>query len=208
MQIQQSSEQVKSDKWRWSIWLSGDEEELEQVERVVYHLHPTFAKPVVERTDRATGFRLDATGWGTFTVKVEVFRKNQSEPEYLKHRLRFDRAVRGVFICSATGDLDKVRTIQAALESRGIQSSSSLDNDAVDFASEVGSAIDRAGAVVLVQSAVPSRWVMQELELAKSLGKQIICVGSNSVYDVEAVRIVEIDELAEAVDEVLAAPTK
>ena len=38
----------------------------------MYVLHPTFTKPVRQISDRTTNFRLDTSGWGTFTVHVRI----------------------------------------------------------------------------------------------------------------------------------------
>ena len=90
MRIEQTSEQVGETRWKWAIWLEGSDAELDAVQKVVYHLHPTFANPVVERSQRAANFRLDSSGWGTFVVKLEVHKKDGAT-EYMRHRLRFSR---------------------------------------------------------------------------------------------------------------------
>jgi transcription initiation factor IIF auxiliary subunit len=74
------------DRWSWSIWLTGPEPELDGVEQVVYILHPTFPKPVQVVTDRATNFKLTASGWGTFTVHAKVLHRSGQETT-LEHEL-------------------------------------------------------------------------------------------------------------------------
>lgn len=84
--IQQDQEYVGHDRWRWSIWLAGTSEELDRIDHVVYILHPTFHDPVREVSDRPSNFRLNATGWGTFTIRGKaVFKDGQVQP--LQHDL-------------------------------------------------------------------------------------------------------------------------
>jgi transcription initiation factor IIF auxiliary subunit len=84
--IKQESSYLGEDWWAWSIALDGPPEELDRVQYVVYTLHPTFPSPVRRVTDRSTHFRLDAKGWGTFTVYVEVSFKD-GPPQTLSHEL-------------------------------------------------------------------------------------------------------------------------
>jgi transcription initiation factor IIF auxiliary subunit len=76
LQIEQGFEYQGHDYWKWWAWLEGAEEELDQVERVAYHLHRTFPNPLRTVTDRASKFRLDAAGWGGFTLRATVYDKN------------------------------------------------------------------------------------------------------------------------------------
>lgn len=45
---------------------------LELVDRVRYHLHPTFSNPVVDTHDRAAGFAISLRAWGFFRTRAEV----------------------------------------------------------------------------------------------------------------------------------------
>jgi len=56
--------------------LEGTGADLEDIESVTYFLHPTFVKPVRLVTDRANGFRLNSSGWGEFTIRAEILRRN------------------------------------------------------------------------------------------------------------------------------------
>ena len=86
LSIQQEAHYLDHDYWRWSVWLEGTPRELDDVERVVYILHPTFHDPVREVTDRASKFRLDTAGWGTFTIRAKAFHRDGRETA-LKHDL-------------------------------------------------------------------------------------------------------------------------
>jgi len=86
LSIQQASTYMGDDRWRWSVWLIGPDHELDAVDHVTYILHPTFLEPVREISDRKTNFRLDTTGWGTFTILAKVILKDDRE-ELLQHEL-------------------------------------------------------------------------------------------------------------------------
>jgi transcription initiation factor IIF auxiliary subunit len=70
--IQQSETYLGDDRWGWSVWLNGEPGELDKVDHVMYVLHPTFHDPVRSIRDRSTNFRLDTSGWGTFTLLAKV----------------------------------------------------------------------------------------------------------------------------------------
>ena len=76
LSIQQSQKYMGSAGWQWSVWLDGAPEELDSVDHVVYILDPTFHNPVRETADRTTNFRLDTSGWGTFTVHANVVHRD------------------------------------------------------------------------------------------------------------------------------------
>jgi transcription initiation factor IIF auxiliary subunit len=60
------------DWWEWAVWIDGSDQELDSIASVIYTLHPTFRNPVRRVDDRVSQFRLDAFGWGTFTIYIEV----------------------------------------------------------------------------------------------------------------------------------------
>ena len=74
--------------YRLRLYLDADDDqELSKVERVVYHLHPTFQKPVQERTDPNTRFQVETAGWGEFNFWAEVYLKDQKSPIILERYL-------------------------------------------------------------------------------------------------------------------------
>jgi transcription initiation factor IIF auxiliary subunit len=79
LSIQQSQEYKGNDRWRWSVWLSGTPEELDLIDHVLYILDPTFHNPVRRVSDRATNFRLDTSGWGTFTIHANIVHRDSHE---------------------------------------------------------------------------------------------------------------------------------
>lgn len=53
-------------------------EELKQIENVTYLLHPSFANPVRTVADLASKFKLSSQGWGIFTIRIKVLKKDGS----------------------------------------------------------------------------------------------------------------------------------
>jgi transcription initiation factor IIF auxiliary subunit len=79
LSIKQSQEYLGNDRWRWSVWLDGTPEELDAIDYVRYILHPTFHNPVRYVRDRTTNFRLETSGWGTFTMHAKVVHSDGHE---------------------------------------------------------------------------------------------------------------------------------
>lgn len=78
--------------FRWSIYLDADKEILNKIDRVVYHLHPSF--PVKDITvgeeRRQEGFKLDTQGWGIFNIFLDIFLKDGTKIT-ASHYLSFDK---------------------------------------------------------------------------------------------------------------------
>ena len=72
MRIAQDQQYEGQDWWTWSVWIEAPEAELEKVEKVVWHLHPTFPEPDRTQTNRADKFLLKTAGWGTFRLRADV----------------------------------------------------------------------------------------------------------------------------------------
>lgn len=62
--------------WNWEIFLDTDRKTLGEIKCVKYTLHPTFPQPerlvCTPGSDPARSFLLSSSGWGTFTVGVEI----------------------------------------------------------------------------------------------------------------------------------------
>ncbi len=87
--IQQSSEYVGKNRWKWQTWIDASDSELDQITDVIWYLHETFPQSVVKKTTRKNNFRLSQTGWGIFLVHAEINLKN-SETIDLSHQLSFE----------------------------------------------------------------------------------------------------------------------
>lgn len=89
MEIAQDDRYKGNDWWYWSVWIEGSEEELDNVDHVIYFLHSSFPNPKRVITDRSTKFRLDTGGWGVFQLRAKVVKKDKSEST-LTHYLRLE----------------------------------------------------------------------------------------------------------------------
>ena len=87
--ISQDYKYEGDDWWTWWIWIEADEIQLDEIEFVIFTLHPTFYDPVRKITDRKSKFKLATDGWGTFTIHAKVVLKNKKEIP-LKHELHLE----------------------------------------------------------------------------------------------------------------------
>jgi transcription initiation factor IIF auxiliary subunit len=87
LRLEQSSEYHGNDWWKWSVWLEGTDAELDDIDYVEYTLHATFANPVRKIDDRVSKFRLETSGWGTFTLYAKARHKDSNQTE-LQHELQ------------------------------------------------------------------------------------------------------------------------
>ncbi|MDQ3962112.1 MAG: hypothetical protein M3230_06470, partial [Thermoproteota archaeon] len=75
---------------RWFYWKIFIETEppslINQIQAVEYHLHPTFRLKDILITNKNTGFRLDAQGWGEFVIKMDVI-LNDNRSTTISHYL-------------------------------------------------------------------------------------------------------------------------
>ncbi len=77
--------------WNWTVFLHASEEILKQIKCVEYTLHPTFPNPIQSVCSRGAGpraFPLDASGWGTFAIGIQVF-FHDGRRQQLKDTLHF-----------------------------------------------------------------------------------------------------------------------
>ncbi|MBI3694676.1 MAG: hypothetical protein HY238_07525 [Acidobacteria bacterium] len=89
-----TARQVRPWWWEWTIFIQGPNEVLNQVQCVEYTLHPTFSVPVrsvCERGQSPQAFALQSSGWGTFTVGIQVFFRD-GRRQRLEHHLKFSSA--------------------------------------------------------------------------------------------------------------------
>jgi len=78
------------ERWWIHIRLDADSPDLlDSVDRVVYHLHPTFHPPEREITQRENGFELTIGAWGEFNVWADVYLKDKRKPLVLRRYLNF-----------------------------------------------------------------------------------------------------------------------
>lgn len=96
MRINNSAEYLPNEStekthwWRWTAFLDDvTEDELESIEYVEYHLHPSFKNPVKRSKSKKTNFSISAKGWGTFEITARVkYLDNRPDVTYV-HALEF-----------------------------------------------------------------------------------------------------------------------
>lgn len=76
IQIKQKSSYISDRRWDWSVWLTGPAADMDKIDYVTYTLHPTFSNPVREVHTRRGGFRLKSSGWGEFTIYIDIAQKD------------------------------------------------------------------------------------------------------------------------------------
>ncbi|MGQ0799390.1 MAG: pYEATS domain-containing protein [Pseudomarimonas sp.] len=89
LRIAQDSHYDGDDWWTWSIWIAGSAEALDGIERVEYQLHPTFPNPQRTVCHRPSQFKLNASGWGVFTIHAQVIARD-GRVSKLSHRLQLE----------------------------------------------------------------------------------------------------------------------
>lgn len=75
------------------IWLSGEDDALDTVERVEYKLHSSSQKPVRITDRRDKKFRIYLWTWGMFEIAVKIHRTNgdvEKQDFYLDYTLPAD----------------------------------------------------------------------------------------------------------------------
>ena len=233
LKIGQDYEYIGNDTWKWWVWIDGEESELDQIEAVEYHLHPTFPRPVRQVKDRSDGFRLVAQGWGVFEIKALLKRADGSFDQ-LSHMLELayppgsdeavvaeKAAVRGpdqesrpsVFIAVGTADQVAASDLRTSLAAKGVEvwSDEPLSSGAPwDVAVE--QAIEDADAVVALSSDVPSKWVEREVNVANKHGIRVISVAltenaqlPESTEASEAIRVSELGDFDEVAASIVTA---
>jgi transcription initiation factor IIF auxiliary subunit len=82
----------------WSVFIETDPKDFaNQILNVVYYLHPSFPQPRIS-IETGPKFELKASGWGEFTIDLEIFlddkrRKKLSHYLRLTSRNRLDEIV-------------------------------------------------------------------------------------------------------------------
>jgi len=78
---------IKKEKAYYRVFVnidSSDQRGLDDIEKVIYLLHPTFKNPRRVVQTRDDNFLLKTNCWGEFSLKAEVYLKNDKEPLLLE----------------------------------------------------------------------------------------------------------------------------
>ena len=76
----------------WSIFLEAEPRIMDMIDKVWYHLHPTFPRPHILVDDCTNDFRLKGTGWGKFIVTADIIFKEGGQIISKRHYLRLGNA--------------------------------------------------------------------------------------------------------------------
>lgn len=80
---------TKAGWYHWDVFLTGSDEELDQVQKVEYRLHSSFRNPVRIVSTRETAFMLRSAGWGEFVMQVVItYKDGRQETRPFQLRLR------------------------------------------------------------------------------------------------------------------------
>jgi hypothetical protein len=185
LSIQQDATYAGDDSWRWSVWIDGPDDELDQIDRVAWHLHPTFSPPIRFVEDRGTGFRLDAMGWGTFEVGAVLYhagsdasftRLTHELDLYYPDEIARDRRPR-VYISSSRRDARIVARLTETLDERGIDVLGDQDlSPGTEWSAGTAAQINDADAVVAIVDQKIGPWVEDEVRQAAAARTLLIPV--------------------------------
>jgi transcription initiation factor IIF auxiliary subunit len=184
LELAQSDEMVRSGWWKWSVWMDGTDEELDQVKEVTYLLHPSFPDPVCVVRDRSSAFRISTAGWGEFTIHAEARLRDGSVQKF-RHPLKLHTPKQHaalpeaphVFLSYSAIDGRLAAQVSRELESHGVKvinSSSAMSPGSP--AETIRTALENSLAVVALQSDTPSNAVRAELATAHDLDKRVVHV--------------------------------
>jgi transcription initiation factor IIF auxiliary subunit len=84
--IAQEEKYIGDDCWEWAVWIEANDNALDKIDNVLYNLHYTFPEPVRIIKTRENKFKLETSGWGTFTIYARVNFKDSTVLE-LEHEL-------------------------------------------------------------------------------------------------------------------------
>ncbi len=199
--IVQSCKYQGGDYWDWSAWLDGSPDTLAGIESVTWILHPSFPRPRIKRQSRKTGFRLKASGWGTFLLKA-VLHKKQGASQVISHMLELpypshnpadnsgeaspehsaptpgNRAIPYVFLSYASEDARPASHARAALTDLGVRVRDASEiKPGLPFDAAVRKMIrESAGVVSVLGSDYASPYVIAEMKLARAEEKPLLAL--------------------------------
>lgn len=79
--------------YRLRIAVDADEPEiLDDIEKVTYHLHPTFRDPDRTSTDRQSRFEIGTAAWGEFNMAAEIFFRDGKPKLVVERYINFPAA--------------------------------------------------------------------------------------------------------------------
>ncbi len=186
IRIAQDSRYAGDERWDWSVWIEGSDEELDQIAYVAWQLHPTFPDPLRFSTDRSDGFRLETNGWGTFTVQATLNGHDGETISQLEHYLEFEAPEKdnppekperiNVYLSGSVRDGKVIQALQKEFERRDISTNSWLDSitTGVDMNESIHKRIDDADVVVAIVHGDTQQFVHSDIDYASTKNKPVV----------------------------------
>jgi prokaryotic YEATS domain/TIR domain len=206
--ISQNAKYAGSDWWKWSVWLDGTASELNEVDSVIYRLHPTFHDRVRKVTNRDTKFRLESSGWGEFAIRVKINLKNGEvlrqvhelrllETREIKKSIR--KQSRRVFLSASLADRLFTDLLRNALVQHQYEIKTISDfQGTLPTKVAVEQTLRTCSALIAILSETLSPWVAYEMGLAKAMGIPVIPVqlpGSGAAFvDLENTKVISVKQ--------------
>ena len=191
IRLTNSASSKGNDRWNWSVWLEGEDHELDQIKAVEYILHPTFRNPHRIVTDRNSNFRLDSNGWGEFMIHAKITTVHETTFS-MDHWLRLseegdepaptraapaeaNKKPKRVYLSFGNADLYLASQVGKFLQEHGVEVVTGNDITAGEsIGRAIQSSIGHSDSVVALVSNESSQWVNVELEEAVKQGKEVV----------------------------------
>jgi transcription initiation factor IIF auxiliary subunit len=106
-----TSNYLGKDRWSWTIYIKASKEILTKVKAVTYTLHHTFQPNRVtlkEIGNIELPYALTGSGWGTFTIKVEINYKDNRPVDVIYHPLTFKQITLATYPITAHNSYKKI----------------------------------------------------------------------------------------------------
>lgn len=79
MRVINTYKKLRDDWYTWTVSIEGSQDELKNIDHVIYYLHPSFGSSQIVGTDPDNNFARTLEGWGEFLLKTIVILKNKEE---------------------------------------------------------------------------------------------------------------------------------
>jgi transcription initiation factor IIF auxiliary subunit len=106
IKIDNTARYASEGRYDWTVFIVAEDSVLNNIDHVVYTLHPTFSDPRRSVSDRGRrcAFALSSTAWGEFNIGVKVVFKNKAEYTTDYHLNLFDKSKGGADPCKETSN--------------------------------------------------------------------------------------------------------
>jgi YEATS family len=201
IQIKQDSNYLGNDYWDWWAKIDGSNKELDNIDRVTWHLHPSFSSPIVISNTRENGFKLETRGWGTFELEAIVHLKTkvelklthelelfypentkeptESDPKSTDSSIKENTSKKSLFMSYYSNSFKQLIPLIEKLRQKDFEilSGAISVSPGAPFETMVTEAISNAGChIVYLYELELNRWLSIELSVSLQLKKPILVV--------------------------------